>query len=89
MFVFYQVFIFYIKNIANFFLKNNRCLQTAGVIVYKITQLRCTTNPKYMQNVTCKLKAVNRYKAVGTFDANLPILIKNVSVSVFFKLVMF
>ncbi|KAH8411029.1 hypothetical protein KR222_007451, partial [Zaprionus bogoriensis] len=49
-------------------------------VVFKSTNIECEPNPKYMVNVTCKIKARNWNNAVVQIDADLATPLRNTSI---------
>lgn len=50
-------------------------------IVYKSTNLVCQPHPKFVENATCKVKALSWNKAVLNMDCDLIKPLRNPSVS--------
>ncbi|KAH8321661.1 hypothetical protein KR074_011388, partial [Drosophila pseudoananassae] len=50
------------------------------LIIYKTTNIECTTTPKYSTNATCRLKAINWNKTVANMDMDFVRPMNNISI---------
>ncbi|XP_043070705.1 uncharacterized protein LOC122322477 [Drosophila grimshawi] len=46
-------------------------------VIYKLTNIECVSNDKYITNISCSLKAVNWNKAVAQMDCDLVLPLRN------------